>query len=321
MKVGILYDEIVARRGAPADERSVLDAADAVALALCELGHSPLAIPVGTDLEGWTGRLRDARVDLVFNLCEGVAGAASHEASVAAVVELMGLPMTGSRAETLALARRKDRVNALLAAAGVPVPPWTVVPPGAPAPGDWDRFPAIAKPAGEDASLGISQRSVARDRDELDAAIGHAAPHGPVLVQEFLTGRELAVAFVGGQALPISEIDYAGVPDGCWPMLCYRAKWHAGSREDRATTPRCPAALGRGTRARALELAEAAWRLVEGAGYGRVDLRADADGNLYVLEVNPNPDITPSAGLARMATAGGWTYTALVHRIVREAAA
>lgn len=321
MTVGILYDEIVARREAPADARAALDAVDAVAHALRELGHTPLAVPVGADLDEWTDRLRDARVDLVFNLCESVAGAASREASVAAVVELMGLPMTGSRAETLALARRKDRVNALLAAAGVPVPPWTVVPPGAPPPRDWDRFPAIAKPAGEDASVGISQRSVARDRDELDAAIEQAAPHGPVLLQEFLTGRELAVAFVGERALPISEIDYAGMPDGCWPMLCYRAKWDAGSPEDLATTPRCPAALERRTRARALELAEAAWRLVEGAGYGRVDLRADADDNLYVLEVNPNPDITPSAGLARMAAADGWSYTDLIRRIVREAAA
>src|SRR5690606_1131274 len=111
------------------------------------------------------------------------------------------------------------------------------------APDDWDRFPAIAKPAGEDASLGITQRSVARDRDELGGAIEEAAPHGPVIVQEFLTGRELAVGFVGNRALPISEIDYAEMPDGCWPMLSYRAKWETGSEEDVATTPRCPASV------------------------------------------------------------------------------
>ncbi|HEX7092012.1 MAG TPA: hypothetical protein VF192_17980 [Longimicrobiales bacterium] len=321
MNVAILYDEIAGRRAAPADVRAVLEAIEAVALALRELGHAPLTIPVGPDLDGWTGLLRDARVDLVFNLCEGVGGAAAREAYVAAVVELMGLPMTGSGSETLALARRKDRVNALLAAAGLPVPAWTVVMPGSRPPEGWERFPAIAKPAGEDASLGITQRSVARGPDELGAAIEEAARHGPVLVQEFVTGRELAVGFIGGRPLPISEIDYAAVPDGCWPLLSYRAKWDSGSEEDIAATPRCPAPVEEETRSRALELAEAAWRLVEGRGYGRVDLRADRDGNLYVLEVNPNPDLAPSAGLARMARAGGLSYTDMIRRIIREAAA
>ncbi|HEY8469611.1 MAG TPA: hypothetical protein VIL18_08210 [Longimicrobiales bacterium] len=321
MNVGILYDEIAGRNAAPADVRGVLEAIEAVVVALRELGHAPLTIPVGSDLDAWTGLLREARVDLVFNLCEGVGGAAAREAHVAAVVELMGLPMTGSGSETLALARRKDRVNALLAAAGLPVPAWTVVMPGSRPPEGWDRFPAIAKPAAEDASLGITQRSVARARDELGAAIEEAAPYGPVLVQEFLTGRELAVGFIGDQPLPISEIDYAAVPDGCWPLLSYRAKWDSGSDEDIATTPRCPASIGEETRRRALGLAEAAWRLVGGRGYGRVDLRADRNGNLYVLEVNPNPDIAPSAGLARMARACGWSYTEMIQRIVREAAA
>src|SRR5690606_10139262 len=126
-----------------------------------------------------------------FNLCEGTNGSSANEWRVAAVIELLGLPMTGSPAETLALARRKDRVNALLSDAGIPVPAWAPVPPDGRLVG-WDRFPAIIKPAGEDGSVGITQRSVVGDGAALEAEV--AASNGgserrPLLVQEFLPGR------------------------------------------------------------------------------------------------------------------------------------
>lgn len=318
MRIAILHDDVASRPEATPDERGVLEAVEAVHLALRDLGHVPIRIPVGPELDAWTARLTEASVELVFNLCEGVAGRSAHEARVAAVLELLGLPMTGSGCETLALARRKDRVNAILAAAGLPVPAWRTV--------DreerlraWDRFPAIVKPAAEDASVGISQRSVVRNRNELAAALAEAARYGEVVVQEFLAGRELVVGIVGEHVLPVAEIDFGALPAGLWPLVSYRAKWEGGSEEDLGTTPRCPAPLDPATLEEATSIALAAWRLVDGRGYGRVDLRADEAGRLYILEVNPNPDLSPSAGLTRMAAAYGWGYVELIGHIVREA--
>ncbi|HEX6940039.1 MAG TPA: hypothetical protein VF158_11560 [Longimicrobiales bacterium] len=318
MRIAILYDDVASRADATPDARGVLEAVEAVQLALRDLGHAPVRVPVGPSLDDWTGRLAEASVDLVFNLCEGVDGSSAHEARVAAAVELLGLPMTGSPSETLALARRKDRVNAILAAAGLPVPVWLPLEPGE-SPAGWSWFPAIVKPVAEDASVGITQRSVAGDPAGLAEAVAEAQRRGPILVQEFLDGRELVVGIVGDTVLPVAEIDFAALPGGAWPIVTYDAKWAPGSVDDLGTVPRCPAPVDEATRQAAIRLAGAAWHLVGGRGYGRVDLRADRDGRLHVLEVNPNPDLAPSAGLTRMAAANGWGYTDLVDRIVREA--
>ncbi len=319
MRIAVLYDDVDARAGATADERGVLEAVEAVDVALGDLGHAPVRVGVGAHVDAWVGALRDAAPDLVFNLCEGAAGSSAGEARVAAVIELMRLPLTGSGAETLALARRKDRTNALLERAGVPVPSWTASAEGATAPA-WNRFPAIVKPAAEDASVGITQACVARDAAELERALTAGWKHAPLLVQEFLRGRELNVGIVGERVLAVAEIDFAATPEGSWPMVGYAAKWAPGSVEDLATVPLCPAPLAPEMLAEARRLALAAWATVEGRGYGRVDLRGDADGRLFVLEVNPNPDLAPSAGLTRMAAADGLGYAELVERIVREAA-
>lgn len=314
MRVAILHDDVLGRSAATADELGVLEAVDAVDGALRELGHAAVRVPVGARPERWLAQLSGTGAELVFNLCEGVAGSSAGEVGVAAAVELLGLPMTGNRSDTLALARRKDRVNALLAAAGVPVPAWTV----AARLNGWDRFPAIVKPAAEDASVGITQASVAADRAALRRVI-HVSPHSPLLVQEFLPGRELNVGIVGERVLPVAEIEFAPL-EGSWPLVSYRAKWEVGCDEDLATTPRCPALLDEATAEAARALARAAWSVVEGRGYGRVDLRADSNGRLHVLEVNPNPDLAPSAGLTRMAKAAGWSYVDLIRTIVEEAA-
>lgn len=318
MRIAVLHDDVLSRGDASPDELGVLDAVQAVAGALGELGHTAVPVAVTRRVADWVAQLSGSGAELVFNLCEGVGGSSALEVHAAAVVELLGLPMTGNRAETLALARRKDRVNALMAAAGLPVPAWTY----ADRLNGWHRFPAIVKPAAEDASVGISQASIAADDARLRALV-NSSRHRPLLVQEFLSGRELNVGIVAGQVLPVAEIVFtplAGVTDGGWPLVSYDAKWDEGSAEDRATTPRCPADLDEARAREARELALAAWSVVEGHGYGRVDLRADTAGRLHVLEVNPNPDLAPGAGLNRMAAAHGWSYTELIRHIVEEAA-
>jgi D-alanine-D-alanine ligase len=318
MRIALIFDDVDSRPDSTADERGVLEAVDAVEQSLSAIGHSPLRVPVAGRPETWLTTLRGVRPELVFNLCEGLNGSSALEPHAAALIELIGLPLTGASAETLALARRKDRVNALLSARGLPVAPWTLIRPGEPTVA-WNSFPAIVKPAGEDASVGITQSSVARDPVELAAAIADVLHFGTLIIQQFVPGRELNAGIVADRVLPLAEIDFTRMPSDAWRIVSYSAKWEVGSREDLGSVPVCPAPLSSEQSLRVASIARRAWSALDGAGYGRVDFRIAEDGMPFILEVNPNPDLSPSCGLAHMAGIHGWSYHELVGIIVEEA--
>src|SRR5256714_1608138 len=216
------------------------------------------------------------------------------------------LPATASR-------RAKPLDIARLARAGPRAPRWT----GAEGKIEDDfPLPAIVKPAAEDASAGLDRGSVVGDRRALRARVAAMTEQfDEVLVQEYVAGREFNVGFVGSRALPISQIDFSRMPEGAWPILTYAGKWEAGSPDDLGSVPVCPATVPQKLADRLVRVAEAAWRVMQGKGYGRVDLRLDHQGRVWVLEVNPNPDLNDDAGLSRMAKAAGWEYPELVRRI------
>jgi D-alanine-D-alanine ligase len=177
-------------------------------------------------------------------------------------------------------------------------------------------FPAICKPAAEDASLGVEQRSVVRNQRQLAARVEAMLEQwDEIVVQRFIDGREINVGVVGDEVLPIAEIDFAGLPSDRWRIVTYRSKWETGSVEDLGAVPRCPARLAARVATAARRIALAAWRTVGGSGYGRVDMRIDSAGKPWILEVNANPDIDPDAGLARMARVAGMEYPALIRAI------
>ena len=316
MRVALLYDAAAKRPDAAPDVSGVLEAVEAVDGALRLHGHEPVHVLVpAVDDEGWAAAIR--RCDVVFNLCENVGGVGAAEVAVARIVERSGVPMTGSGAAALELCRQKDRANARLHALGVPVPEWSGVDGGAAA--DWRRFPAIVKPAAEDASVGITQRSFATDEASLADAIAGAAAYAPLLVQRYIDGRELNVGIVGHSLLPIAEIDFSDMPADAWRAVTYAAKWEYGSAEDIGTHPRCPADIPEALAVRAMKIAIDAVEALGVAGYARVDLRVDESERVWVVDVNPNPDLAPSAGLARMGRAAGWAYDELVARILEAA--
>ena len=177
-------------------------------------------------------------------------------------------------------------------------------------------FPAICKPAAEDASIGVEQRSVVRNTRQLTERVSAMLERwDEVLVQRYIEGREINVGILGDAVLPIAEIDFGRMPKGMWRIVTYRSKWETGSDEDIGSAPRCPARLPAAVATQARKVAVAAWRLVGGSGYGRVDMRIDERGRPWILEVNSNPDIAPDAGLARMARVAGIEYGALVRRV------
>jgi D-alanine-D-alanine ligase len=177
-------------------------------------------------------------------------------------------------------------------------------------------YPAIVKPAAEDASLGVEQRSVVRNARQLaERTTAMLEVWEELLVQRYVDGREVNVGILGDTVLPIAEIDFSHMPRGRWRIVTYQSKWETGSIDDLGTVPRCPARLPSKVAAEVRRVALRAWKLVGGCGYGRVDMRIDANGQPWILEVNANPDIAPDAGLARMARVAGIEYGPLIRSI------
>ncbi len=293
-----------------------------IAGALSDAAHEVFLVPVTADLCEMRDRLVELAPDCVFNLCESIARDARLESAVALVLDLMGVSYTGSSPEALGRALYKDRVKAALSAAGVPTPASCVMSRAS------DPFslayPVIVKPVREDGSAGIASASVVSCEQELRARVDHVirAFDQPCIVEEFIHGRELNVALVGhpvARVLPLSEIDFGALPQGSPRIVSYEAKWSPGSEADLGTRPVLHPDLSPSLAAKVRRVAQDAFRVVGLRDYGRVDVRLSASGVPYVIDVNPNCDLSRNAGLARAAAAVGVEYHALVRLIVRYA--
>lgn len=260
----------------------------------------PGAVVAGVrgDVEEVLALLSAHKPAVVFNACEAPLGRPELEAHVAALLEWSGVRFTGSHSETLSLCRRKDRVNAVLAAAGVPVPRVNV-------------FPCIVKPVGEDGSAGIDEQSICEDEESL--AYARARIAGPTLAEEFLPGREFAVSLWGHLAPDYFSIGETRFENGL-RLNTYAAKWDINSRDFANSPMFYDLELDQELRAAIVAWARAAWHAVEARGYLRVDLRLDAGGDPRVLDVNPNPELAPGVGIHRAVTEAGWSWQRFVQR-------
>ncbi len=269
-----------------------------------------------------------ARADVVFHLAESIGGEARLEAAAAWLLEWARIPYTGSGPVALTVALEKPRARAVLAAAGVPLPAGFVLErPDDPLPVTFTntRGAWIVKPAREDASHGIELESVVRDERALRARAEHVIRtyRQGALVEEFVDGREFNVSLLADDAglvvLPPGEIDYTEFPAGAPRLVTFRAKWDPESAEYRGSPAKAADDLHPGLERTLRERALAAFRAIGLSGYGRIDLRLSPERGPLVLDVNPNPDLSPDAGLARAAARGGLRYEQLIERIVRDA--
>ncbi len=299
----------------------VLKVAAAVAPVLRAGGHVVDTIGVEQDLFAVHDAFQKRRPDLVLNLCESLAADARGEMLVPAVLDLLGVPYTGSSALSLALALHKNKAKEILTARGVPTPGFCMVEHLE----DLTRvelpFPLIVKPSREDASTGIDFDSVVYDKKGLGKAVTRVLRtfHQPALVEQYIDGREVYVPLLGNaprRSLPLTEIRFGGETFATRPrVLSYRAKWHLESPECE-DSPSHPAQLTPELEARCVEVALGAFEALECRDYGRVDLRVDAAGQPYVIDINPNCDLHPQAGFARAAEAAGISYGALALHLV-----
>jgi D-alanine-D-alanine ligase len=269
------------------------------------------------------------RPRLVFNLVESLEGRSELESASAFLLEMLGVPYTGSGPRALALCQDKPMAKAALRGLGLPTASWRVLTRDRDRAGqlrDLDslRFPCIVKPAATDASHGIEPGSVVRDpAAALDRAGLLWDRYGPAaLCEEYIAGREINVAIVGSGAqaecLPLSEIDFH-LAEGLPNIVTYAAKWIDGSREWGASEVLCPAPLDPAAAAAVERAALAAYRGFGCRDYGRVDLRLTPALEPVILEVNPNPDLAPTAGLARSAGHKPWSYDELIESILAAA--
>jgi D-alanine-D-alanine ligase len=327
LRVAVAYNEPALPREHPdyASEADVVDVATAVANALSETGFASELLSVGPPLVNVLTRLQQSPPDLVFNLVEGFAGRSAGATYFPALLELLRLPYTGSPVEALSACVSKERAKALLRGHGLPTARSRLLAKHESVPMiDFDG-PWIVKPDDEDGSLGIDQSSVVFDRDALmDRVERLRQTHaGGILIESYLPGPEFNVgltAFPEPRALPIAQVVYHTLP-GLWPILTYAAKWDPGSIEDKASVVHCPASIDPDLADRLASLAISAYRATSCRDYARVDLRLDAEGEPMILEVNPNPDIGPTAGWARAVRVSGGNYAEAIASVARQALA
>lgn len=323
LKIAIIFNEPKSGRYSAMGEfkavAGVLEEVRPVYRALSELGYSVTKVPLRPPLEKVRERIKTISAELVFNLFEGFEGLPQTEATVAGMLSELGMPFTGNPPSTLALALDKAKAKAVMESDGVRTPRYQCL-----SPENLHlfqlNFPCIVKPLGEDASHGVSEESVVKDLDQLEKQVTKISRlfGGNTLVEEFLEGREFNVTVLGNKeplVLPVAEMIYY-LPPELPKLLTFAAKWQEESLYYKGTRATCPAEIGERERDLISQTALTAFKLLHCRGYARVDMRMDAEGIPNVLEVNPNPDISPGYGAARQAKAAGMTYNQFIEKIV-----
>jgi D-alanine-D-alanine ligase len=281
-------------------------------------------VNVEDDLDRMFSAIRFYRPDAVFNLVEYFRDDPAQEAYVAGLFEMMGVSYTGNRPITLATCQNKYRTKLLLEAAGLPTAEFFLAS-RSPVPADHGlEFPLIVKPAFEDASGGIEPDSVVMDHDALAARVAHVLSEfgTPALVEEYIEGREIHAAILGNsppEVLPLFEMEFdAAADDSDWrpQIISFRAKWdpyHKDFYSMDAVVP--PRDLDPVVEGYIRDVAVSAFQAVRGRDYARIDMRVDPEGQPFILEVNPNPDLVDGAAYAMCARAGGRSYPETVAAI------
>lgn len=326
LKVAILYNDPLPDRykemGESLAELGVMDEVHAVELALADLEYSSVRIALRPPLDQSCRILKSLDVDVIFNLFEGFDGCPETEGQLADHLLKSGIPFTGCPPSALDLALDKSKTKDLMMATGIPTPEYQILSP--------DKiklfhlgFPSIVKPCAEDASHGISENSVVKDFSSLESQVNKISElfGGKAMVEEYIDGREFNTTVMGISRLTvpaISEIVYTLPPDKP-RILTFQAKWEENSLYFNNTRAVCPAPISLQEEKKIGVIARKAFKLIGCRGYARVDFRQDTGGNFKVLEVNPNPDITPGSGAALQAVTAGMTYSQFIKKIIHFA--
>jgi D-alanine-D-alanine ligase and related ATP-grasp enzymes len=326
-QVVVLYnDDAQICRGDPQDLLAVqytATAAQYLLEALSSLGYPVIKLAVRGNLEELEDTLASfsPKETFIFNNCDGFNGNNMGAVDVIRLIERMGFKHTGAAADSIELCIDKPKSKERLIKFDVPTPRYQVF---ERAEGEFNlEFPVIIKPSVEDASMGIDLDSVVSDRSALFHRIGYIVNQyeQPAIVEEFVCGRELAVAMMGNEVieiLPIAEEDFSFVTNPLEQLLTYDSKWKTDSPYYQNIPARVPAVLTRKEMQAVKRSAENSFRAMSLRDLGRVDIRFN-NGIPYVIDVNELPDLSPDAGFWNSARATGITYPQMVERILTYA--
>lgn len=306
----------------PADLDITLQEVANLESAIEEQGHPVTNVPVfDHDLSSCLSAY-DTDRHIVFNWCEEIPGVANSEVLVAETLEDLDFTYTGATPEVLRFCWDKEMVKRLLERAGVPTPRWRIY--DSLKIDDWSCFPAIVKPSREHCSHGVTTDAVVTSPQKLKDRIGYIldAFRQPALVEDFIDGREFHVSLWGNgsvRMLPPAEMDFALFDDVRDRLCTYDSKFMPGSSHYVNIGLQLPAALDEAEYERLKKTSILAYKTSGCRDYARLDIRL-RDGVFYVLDVNPNSDISAEASMACAAEYAGYSHGEMISRIINLAA-
>jgi D-alanine-D-alanine ligase len=325
MRIGLSYDlkdKVPEPQGKPEDaleEYDSLETVDAIAKAIEAQHHSVVKLGGGRE---FLNNVLGQKVDLVFNIAEGLGNYRSREAQVPSVLEMLGVPYSGSDPLCLAVSLEKPLTKKLVSLSGVATPRWQVVTDTRQLKEvEWSQFPlpAFAKPAHEGSSKGIRITSRLENSQQIVEAVTELLAYyrQPVMVEEFINGEEVTVGLVGNsppKVVGIMRVVPRKKTDCFVYSLEVKRDWES------LLTYECPALLGKGV---LQDIADSSLKAFEALGcrdFTRMDFRISPEGTPYFLEMNPLPGLNPKSGdLPIMAGKMGWTYESLISAVLNAA--
>jgi len=301
---------------------AVNEAVSAMTCALMQEGHPVVEVPVTHgDLEVILKPFSPENY-IVFNWCEELPGIPRSDVRVTEILENLKFPYTGAPPQVLSLSWDKAAVKTLLNQNTIPLPQWRLF--STPEPDDWNCFPAIVKPAYEHCSFGINAEAVVMNTDDLMKRISFVRDtfKQPAIVEDFIDGREFHVTLWGNsnvEMLPPAEMDFAAFNNLRDRLCTFDSKFNPGSLHYENIDMRIPAKLTARETRRLKQTALQAYQATGCRDYARIDLRL-REGIFYVLDVNPNADLSPETSMVYAAETVGLTYGAVGSRLINLAA-
>jgi D-alanine-D-alanine ligase len=292
-----------------------------VLAALRKIGHEVQPLGVFDDLGVLRDQILGWKPHLVFMLLEEFHGIGTYDQAVVSYLELMRQPYTGCNPSGLLLSHNKALAKEILSFHRIPTPRFAVFRKGKKLQrGRRLRFPLLVKSVIEEASLGISQASIVKDDESLAERVCfvHEKVGSDAMAEEYIEGRELYVGVLGNQRLetfPVWEMVFSKMPDDVAPIATAKVKWDAEYQKRHGIRTQA-ARLEDGGAERIVKLCTRVYRALHLSGYARIDLRMRADGRVFVLEANPNPNLAHGEDFAESAKAGGVKYEALLRKII-----
>jgi len=289
---------------------------------LQKLGHEVHLLPVADELGPIRHAIRELRPHIAYNLLVEFQGVGIYDAHVVSWLELQKCAYSGCNPRGMLLARDKALSKKILAWHRIPVPQFAVFPLGKRAkPKRSLRYPQIVKSTIEEATRGISQASIVHDAERLAERVDfvHRNVGTDAIAEEYVEGRELTIGVLGNlrlQTFPVWEMRFNKLPEGTAAIATERVKWDLAYQQKLGIETGRAEGLDAELEARIARLAKRVYRALGLSGYARMDLRLAPDGRVWVLEANPNPEISFGEDFADSAASVGIAYPALLQRIL-----